>query len=152
MIPQNNPFSQGDDTGSELMPELLSSFVHHHSGVEGVLVFTRDGLIRAFSSSMSLEDAERWSAIASQMFSMAGRFAQDAQRGTVEQLLLRMKDAFLLVLEATPASGLVLLASRETQLKQAAFDAARLVEDLRETLPQQLSSKVGAPLLTGATV
>lgn len=62
------------------------------------------------------------------------------------------EDAFLLVLEATPASGLVLLASRETQLKQAAFDAARLVEDLRETLPQQLSSKVGAPLLTGATV
>ncbi|WP_061080303.1 roadblock/LC7 domain-containing protein [Nocardiopsis alborubida] len=149
MTPRNSPSTQGDDTGSDPLPELLSSFVHHHPGVEGALVFTRDGLIRAFSSTMPLEDAERWSAIASQLFSMAGSFARYAQRGTVEQLLLRMSDAFLLVMEATPASGLVLLASRDTQLKQAAFDATRLVENLQDALPQELSSKVGAPLLTG---
>lgn len=98
---------------------------------------------------MSLEDAERWSAIASQMFSIAGSFGHYAQRGTVEQLLLRMSNAFLLVLEATPASGLVLLANRDTQLKQVTFDATRLVENLQDMLPQELSSKVGAPLLTG---
>lgn len=150
MTSPNSYFPREDGTGHEPLPALLSSFVQRHPGVEGSLVFTRDGLIRAFSSQLLLEDAERWAAIANQLFITAGSFAGLTRRGSVEHLTVRMSTSCLIVMEATPASGLALLTSRDARLSQVFYEATQLLENFHSKLPQELSAQVGAPLLLGA--
>ncbi|WP_159942509.1 MULTISPECIES: roadblock/LC7 domain-containing protein [unclassified Nocardiopsis] len=153
MIPPNSPYAkEGTARASGALPQQLSFFVERHRGVEAALVFTSDSLLRSFSSNLALEEAERVSAVAGQLFALAGNFAELTERGAAEQVIVRMGTGFLLVSQATPATGLALLTSRNAPLDQIAGEAVRLVESLRSALPQTLSTQIGAPLLAGAAV
>ncbi|MBB5491485.1 roadblock/LC7 domain-containing protein [Nocardiopsis metallicus] len=128
------------------VPDLLSDFVHTTPGADHVVVFTHDSLVHAYSSGLSMQHAEQWSALLGGLWSMADRWARVVDRGACDHILHKDQAGRVLILPATPGCGIGLLLSADADIKKVAFAAQTFVDSLGSRLPQEVPTTVGAAL------
>jgi predicted regulator of Ras-like GTPase activity (Roadblock/LC7/MglB family) len=101
---------------------LLDDFVGRVAAADRVVVLSADGLLVSRSSSLSNEDAEHLSAIASAFQGLARGAARHFEGGGVRQTLVEMDDVFLIVTAAGRGACLAVLASNKADLGLIAYE------------------------------
>lgn len=101
---------------------LLDDFVGRVAAADRVVVLSADGLLVGRSSSLSNEDAEHLSAIASAFHGLARGAARHFEGGGVRQTLVEMDDVFLIVTAAGRGACLAVLASDKADLGLIAYE------------------------------
>jgi uncharacterized protein len=101
---------------------LLDDFVGRVAAADRVVVLSADGLLIGRSSSLSHEDGEHLSAIASAFQGLARGAARHFECGGVRQTLVEMDNAFLVVTAAGRGACLAVLASDEADLGLIAYE------------------------------
>ncbi|MEV6818489.1 roadblock/LC7 domain-containing protein [Nocardiopsis dassonvillei] len=137
-------------TDSPAVPDLLTQFVAVTPGIDNALVFTRDSLVYAYSADMAQVEAEQWASVTGAMFIMTTSWAKTNKRGTCEHIVHRDATSTILIMRATPATGLTLFLAPGAGLKECALAGELFLLDLVPHLPQVLSEQVGGRLLMGA--
>lgn len=101
---------------------LLDDFVGRVAAADRVVALSADGLLIGRSSSLSHEDGEHLSAIASAFQGLARGAARHFEGGGVRQTLVEMDNAFLVVTAAGRGACLAVLASDEADLGLIAYE------------------------------
>lgn len=113
---------------------LLDDTINRVGGVNGIVVLSSDGLPLTSSSSFADSDAEHMSAVASAFHSLARGASAQLRGGNVQQTVVEMDDAVLLVTEAGPGACLAVLAAAEADLGAIAFETELLVQRVGSAL------------------
>ena len=101
---------------------LLDDFVGRVAAADRVVVLSADGLLVGRSSSLSNEDAEHLSAMASALQGLARGAARHFDGGGVRQTLVEMDNVFLIVTAAGRGACLAVLASDKADLGLIAYE------------------------------
>lgn len=101
---------------------LLDDFVERVVAVDRAAVLSGDGLLVGRSSSLSNEDGEHLSAVASGFQSLARGAARHFEAGGVRQTMVEMEHAFLFVTAAGRGACLAVLASENADLGLVAYE------------------------------
>jgi len=112
---------------SDQLGWLLDNLVSRVANVREALVLSRDGLVVAKSSDMSREQADRLSALAAGVQSLARGAGQQTGGGDVRQIVIEMDSAFMFVMAAGQGTCLAVLASAEANVGVMAYEMAMLV-------------------------
>ncbi|HZE01946.1 MAG: hypothetical protein QOJ06_1569 [Pseudonocardiales bacterium] len=107
---------------------LLDDFVARVAAADRVVVLSADGLLVGRSSSLSNEDAEHLSAIASAFQGLARGAARHFEGGGVRQTLVEMDNTFLVVTAAGRGACLAVLASDQADLGLIAYETNILLK------------------------
>ena len=107
---------------------LLDDFVGRVAATDRVVVLSADGLLVGRSSSLSNEDAEHLSAIASAFQGLARGAARHFEGGGVRQTLVEMDNTFLVVTAAGRGACLAVLASDKADLGLIAYETNILLK------------------------
>lgn len=134
---------------SPWVPEQLTHFAESTPGVDHALVFTTDSLVYAYSGGLGQVAAEQWSSMVGSMYNMANQWGEVMERGGCEHLLLKDGAGRILIMEATPCTGLALFLAADASARDCGAQAAWFLEDLSPHLPQEASDKVGGTVLIG---
>ena len=101
---------------------LLNDFVERVAAVDRAVVLSADGLLVGRSSSLSHEDGEHLSAVASGVQSLARGAARHFHAGGVRQTMVEMDRAFLFVTAAGRGACLAVLASEKADVGLVAYE------------------------------
>src|SRR5262249_34953257 len=101
---------------------LLDDFVERVAAADRIVVLSADGLLVNRSSSLSNEDAEHLSAIASAFQGLARGAARHFEGGGVRQTFVEMDNVFLIVTAAGRGACLAVLASDKADLGLIAYE------------------------------
>jgi predicted regulator of Ras-like GTPase activity (Roadblock/LC7/MglB family) len=101
---------------------LLDDFVGRVAAADRAVVLSADGLLVGRSSSVSVEDAEHLSAVASAFQGLARGAARHFEGGGVRQTLVEMENVFLIVTAAGRGACLAVLASDKADLGLIAYE------------------------------
>ena len=101
---------------------LLDDFVGRVAAADRVVVLSADGLLVGRSTSLSHEDAEHLSAMASAFQGLARGAARHFDGGGVRQTLVEMDNVFLIVTAAGRGACLAVLASDKADLGLIAYE------------------------------
>ncbi|HEY2762477.1 MAG TPA: roadblock/LC7 domain-containing protein [Pseudonocardiaceae bacterium] len=101
---------------------LLDDFVQRVVAVDRTVVLSADGLLIGRSSTLSTEDGEHLSAVASAFQSLARGTARQFEGGAVRQTLVEMDNAYLVVTAAGRGACLAVLASDQADLGLVAYE------------------------------
>ena len=107
---------------------LLDDFVERVAATDRVVVLSADGLLVGRSSSLSNEDAEHLSAMASAFQGLARGAARHFEGGGVRQTLVEMDNTFLVVTAAGRGACLAVLASDQADLGLIAYETNILLK------------------------
>ena len=134
----------GTRTPRQDLTWLLDDTSNRVGGVNGIVVLSSDGLLIASSSSFVDSDAEHMSAVASAFHSLARSASSQFHGGGVQQTVVEMDDAVLLVTAAGPGACLAVLATAEADLGAVAFETGLLVRRVGSTLSAAPRAALGA--------
>jgi predicted regulator of Ras-like GTPase activity (Roadblock/LC7/MglB family) len=109
---------------------LVDDLVARAAHVEKAAVLSRDGLVLAASAALSRDDAERLSAMAAGLASLANGGARHFGVGQVQQIVIEMGQGFLFVTAAGEGSCLAVLAGRHADVSLVAYEMALLVKQV----------------------
>ncbi|MGH4013951.1 MAG: roadblock/LC7 domain-containing protein [Pseudonocardiaceae bacterium] len=101
---------------------LLDDFVGRVAAVDRAVVLSADGLLVGRSSSLSKEDGEHLSAVASGFQSLARGAARHFEAGGVRQSMVEMDHAFLFVIAAGRGACLAVLATEKADIGLVAYE------------------------------
>lgn len=101
---------------------LLDDFVERVNAVERAVVLSADGLLVGRSGSLSNEDGEHLSAVASGFQSLARGAARHFEAGGVRQTMVEMDHAFLFVIAAGRGACLAVLATELADVGLVAYE------------------------------
>jgi predicted regulator of Ras-like GTPase activity (Roadblock/LC7/MglB family) len=117
----------GQPTARQDLAWLLDEMIERVDGVRDVVVLSADGLLISASSTVSTSAAESLSALASAFHSLARSAARQFDSGGVQQTVVEMDGAVLLVTAAGPRACLAVLADVHADLGAVAFETGLLV-------------------------
>ncbi|MEV1143307.1 roadblock/LC7 domain-containing protein [Micromonospora sp. NPDC049799] len=124
---------------------LLNDLVARVGEVDKAIVLSNDGLLLAFSSSMSRDDAEHLAALASGVQSLARGASSRFGGGPVQQTIIEMQSTYLFVTAAGSGASLSVLATENADLGLIAFEMARLVKQAGRHLTAPTRSNGAGP-------
>lgn len=101
---------------------LLDDFVDRVVAVDRAVVLSSDGLLVGRSASLSHEDGEHLSAVASGFQSLARGAARHFDAGGVRQTMVEMDHAFLFVTAAGRGACLAVLAAESADVGLVAYE------------------------------
>lgn len=107
---------------------LLDDFVERVVAVDRAVVLSADGLLVGRSSSLSHEDGDHLSAVASGFQSLARGASRYFEGGGVRQTLVEMDHAYLFVTAAGRGACLAVLATEKADLGQVAYEMNLLLK------------------------
>ncbi|RKN50624.1 roadblock/LC7 domain-containing protein [Micromonospora endolithica] len=107
---------------------LLNDLVTRVREVDKAIVLSNDGLLLAFSSTMSRDDAEHLAALASGVQSLARGASSRFGGGPVQQTIIEMQSTYLFVTAAGSGASLGVLATENADLGLIAYEMAKLVK------------------------
>jgi predicted regulator of Ras-like GTPase activity (Roadblock/LC7/MglB family) len=126
---------------------LLSRFASETPGVLEAIAVSSDGLLIAKSPRLSRADADRLAAITSAITSLANGAARVYDFGETNKVIIDLERGYVLVATLGPGSALGVLAGRDANLGNLAYDMAvfgnrasavltpMLVDELKMTVP-----------------
>jgi len=126
---------------------LLNSFVSKVPGVTDAVVFSADGLPMAISESLDRESAERFSAVASGLVGLAYGAAGRFGGGRVNEVIVEMEHAFLLVTGISDGSALAVVASSGCDIGLVGYEMAVFGERAGTVLTPALRAELQGALL-----
>jgi len=100
--------------------------------IEASGIISTDGLMIASALPTSMDD-DRVGAMSASMLSLGDRTSQELSRGTLEQVLIKGKDGYVLMVHASPDTVLTVLTKPNAKLGLIFLDvkrAAKQIEDL----------------------
>lgn len=124
---------------------LLDEMVAKADAQHAVLL-SADGLVKAYTRGLDQDDAEAMAAVASGVQSLARSAGERFGGGTVQQTIIEMRHAFLLVTVAGEGACLAVQASTSADVSLVAYEVTMTVNRVDEhlkTLPR--SSGPGTP-------
>jgi predicted regulator of Ras-like GTPase activity (Roadblock/LC7/MglB family) len=107
---------------------LIDDFVEKVHGVTHALIMSSDGLSLTSSQAMSMDEAERLAAIASGMLSLARNSAALYDKGTCEQIIVRLSDGYFLFMGIDADAGLAVLTASDCDMKVVAYEMTQFVQ------------------------
>ncbi|KIF69423.1 hypothetical protein HY68_13850 [Streptomyces sp. AcH 505] len=114
---------------------LMADFIRRVPGTEGAVLASSDG-VRKHSHGLSIDEADKLSAISTALCSLAGgvRDIKGPADGRVRQVVVEHDNALLFVSMAGPGAVLGVLASDTADLGAVGFEMGQLVKSVPEHL------------------
>jgi predicted regulator of Ras-like GTPase activity (Roadblock/LC7/MglB family) len=130
---------------------LMADFIKRVPGTEGAVLASSDGM-RKFSHGLSIDAADKLSAICTALCSLAGgvRDIKGPAHGRVRQVVIEHDNALLFVSMAGPGAVLGVLASESADVGAVGFEMGQLVKSVPEHLstpPRMRPAPASAPVL-----
>jgi len=125
---------------------LVARFAQETAGVIAAIAVSSDGLLVAMSGGLDRANADRLSAIASAMLSLAHGVSDCYPLGEPDKVVIELAQGYLLVCTISAGCALGVLASKQASLGTVAFEMAlfanrasgvltpRLIEELKVTV------------------
>lgn len=117
---------------------LVEDFVRRVHGATHALVLSADGLPLAASSSVSNDEAEQLAAISSGVLSLAHNSAALFDKGSCEQIIIRLSKGYFLFMGIGAGAGLAVLTSSEAQMRVVAYEMTQFVENAGHVLTPEV--------------
>lgn len=121
-------------SAQERLDGLMSNFVSSVPGVAQALALSDDGLVTARCPSLSEGAAERLSAVASALSGLAWGAVGQAGGGRVENIMVVMENALLLVGSIADGSQLAVVAAPTCDVDLVAYEMRLLARRCGEVL------------------
>lgn len=126
---------------------LLDTFVRQASGVREAVVLSADGLPMAASEGVARESAERFAAVASGLIGLAHGAAGRFGGGRVNEVIIEMEHAFLLVTSISDGSSLAAVADAGCDIGLVGYEMAVFGERAGPVLTPELRLELQGALL-----
>lgn len=127
-----------DKTGTDDFRWLVDDFVDRVHGVTHALILSADGLPLAGSSSVSNDEGEQLAAISSGVLSLAHNSAALFDKGSCEQIIIRLSKGYFLFMGIGTGAGLAVLTSSEAQMRVVAYEMTQFVENTGHALTPEV--------------
>ncbi|BCJ32190.1 roadblock/LC7 domain-containing protein [Actinocatenispora sera] len=140
-------------TDKEQLRWLLEQFMADSPGVTHVVVTSLDGLRLVTSASVDRDLGDSLSALSAGLLSMASRTSALLALGDCEYMTLRLAAGHLLLMRIDEASGVIVAATPDADLRIVAYNMTHLFGSASHALSPQLRttpSTAGAPGPAGA--
>jgi uncharacterized protein len=125
-------------TGTQGVPQdfgwLVNEFVGRVHGVTHALIMSSDGFPLTASDTVSTDDAEQLAAIASGLLSLARNSAALFDKGTCEQIMIRMTHGWFLFMGIGAGAGLAVLTGPDCDMKVVAYEMTQFVRNTGHAL------------------
>ncbi|MGH3311747.1 MAG: roadblock/LC7 domain-containing protein [Streptomyces sp.] len=115
---------------SEKLNWLLDGLLERVPETLHAIVLSQDGLLLARSHELSKDDADHMSALASGLHSLSRGAARRFDGGKVRQTIIEMENVLLLITAGGDGSRLALLASENVDAGLAAYEMAKVVQQV----------------------
>jgi predicted regulator of Ras-like GTPase activity (Roadblock/LC7/MglB family) len=128
---------------------LLDNLVGQVEHIRQALVLSGDGLVVAASGSLSRDEAERLSAVAAGLQSLARGAGQQVDGGEIRQTIVEMDSMFLFITAAGEGTSIAVTATGDANVGLVAYETAMLVRRMSKYLaarPRSTASRTGADL------
>ncbi|MGH3728206.1 MAG: roadblock/LC7 domain-containing protein [Micromonosporaceae bacterium] len=117
---------------------LLSRFAADTAGVIEVIAVSSDGLLMATSARNNRHDADRLAAVTSAMMSLAVGASQCYQLGEPDKIIIELAQGYVLVSTISIGSVLGVLATKQANLGNIAYEMALFTNRAGAVLTPQL--------------
>ncbi|RCW40444.1 hypothetical protein DFQ14_11193 [Halopolyspora algeriensis] len=117
---------------------LVDDFVGRVHGVTHALILSADGLPLAASSTVGSDDAEQLAAISSGLLSLAHNSAVLFDKGSCEQIIIRMSQGYFLFMGIGSGACLAVLTSSEAEMRVVAYEMTQFVENTGHALTPEV--------------
>jgi predicted regulator of Ras-like GTPase activity (Roadblock/LC7/MglB family) len=125
---------------------LVGSFVARVPSVTEAVVVSSDGLLIAMSEGLERAAGDRLAAVAAGLTSIARGAGQPLDAGAVNQIVVELEHALLLVMCISDGSALAVTATRPCDIGLIAYEMALLVERAGSALTPRLIAELKASL------
>jgi len=125
---------------------LVSNFVDGVPGVSDAVVVSSDGLLVAMSDGVDRVDADRLSAVAAGLQSIARWAASPLQGGPLHEVIVEYDNAILFVMSISQTSALAVTAARPCDVGLVGYEMAVLVERCAAALTPALVAELQTSL------
>ena len=119
---------------------LINDFVHRVHGVTHALIMSSDGLSLAASDTLGIEAGEQLAAISSGMLSLAGNSAILFDKGSCEQIIVRLTHGYFLFMGIDAGAGLAVLTGPDCDMKVVAYEMTQFVQHAGHALTPEVRS------------
>jgi predicted regulator of Ras-like GTPase activity (Roadblock/LC7/MglB family) len=116
---------------------LLARFVNETAGVRETIAVSADGLLIAMSQNVARADADRLAAITSALTSLADGAARMFDLGVPSKVIIDLDRGYLVVSAISPGSVLGVIAAKDANLGNLAYDIAMFANRARSVLTPQ---------------
>ena len=106
---------------------LINDFVRKVHGVSHALIMSSDGFPLTASDAMSTVESEQLAANASGLLSLAGNSASLFNKGTCEQIIIRLSQGYFLFMGIDSGAGLAVLTGPDCDMKVVAYEMTQFV-------------------------
>jgi len=113
---------------------LINDFVHKVHGVSHALIMSSDGFPLTASDEVSGNEAEHLAAISSGLLSLASNSAALFEKGSCEQIIMRLTRGYFLFMEISSGAGLAVLTRPECDMKVVAYEMTQFVRNAGHAL------------------
>ena len=121
---------------------LITNFVESTPGVVEAIVVSSDGLLMAMSNGLDRAGGDRFAAVASGLIGLAYGAAGRFGGGRVNEVIIEMDHAFLLVTGISDGSSLGVVAEATCDIGLVGYEMAVLVEKAGRVLTPELRTKL----------
>ena len=121
---------------------LISSFVDQTPGVVEAIVVSSDGLLMAMSNGLDRAGGDRFAAVTSGLIGLAYGAACRFGGGRVNEVIVEMDNALLLVTGVSDGSALGVVADASCDIGFVGYEMAVLVEKAGRLLTPELRAKL----------
>ncbi len=129
--------TDSDVTSQQGLTWLLNGFVEKVHGVTHALILSTDGFPLVASGSVSKDDAEQLAAIASGLLGLARNGASLFDKGSCEQIIIRLTRGYFLFMGIGDGAGLAVLTSG-CDMKVVAYEMTQFVDKTGHALTAQV--------------
>ena len=120
-------------TRVDQMNQMLRSLQSSSPDVEACALISEDGLMIASALPQHVEEG-RVAAMSATLSMLGARAARELDRGEVEEVLVRGKKGYAVMMTASPGTLLLALATEQAKLGLVFLDMRRTSQDLRKIL------------------
>lgn len=117
----------------ETLNRLLRGLQSTSPDVEASALISEDGLMIASALPQNVDES-RVSGMTATLSSLGSRAAMELERGDVEEVLVRGKHGYAVMMTASAGTLLLCLAGKQAKLGLVFLDMRRAVDDIRKTL------------------
>lgn len=116
---------------------LINAFVEQVHGVTHALILSSDGFPLSASESVGNDDAEQLAAIASGLLGLARNSAALFDKGSCEQIIIRLRRGYFLFMGIGDNAVLAILTSPGCDMKVVAYHMTQFVDKVGHALTPQ---------------
>ena len=126
---------------------LVNDLVRRVPGINEAVVLSADGLLMAMTDRLDREGADRLAAVASGLIGLAYGAATRFAGGRVNEVIVEMEHALLLVTGISDGSALAVVADAGCDIGLVGYEMAVFVEQVGAVLTPELRAELQGQLL-----